>query len=239
MHVPSFVSKIRALGWDLDGTLYPTQARLTSLIHQKQREAVAEKMGWDLPRTQKEYAKRYRRLGSNTKTMTSFGVDGVKFFTGVWDEIDISKFIHRDGRIIRLFSLLKGLRHFLISNSNRIDQVRKKLDFIGLRPKMFELIVSTVELGAVKPDPQPFLFALEKLELEPQEVMFIGDRVTTDILGARGVGMRTCLVGKESKDADISLPTVYDVGELFKVQNAKRKTQSHISKGKARGESNG
>ena len=219
MDRPSWISEILALGWDLDGTLYrsfPGETELTDMIRKRQLAAVASKQGWDLRRTQREYRKRYLELGSNTKTMTSFGIDGVDFFTSIWDEIDLKKYIQRDGRITELFERLPGKRHFLISNSNRIDQIEKKLHLIGLDPNVFELIVSTVDLKAVKPDPKPFLVALEKLQLKPGQVLFIGDRVTTDIMGARGVGMRTCMVWGESKAADISLATVYDVGRLFR-----------------------
>ena len=158
MHIPSWIPSIRALGWDLDGTLYPTSQVLTRLIQKRQYQAVSEKMRWSLQRTRSEYEKRYFTLGSNTKTMTSFGIDGIAFFTSVWDTIDLSTFIHRDERIIRLFEALSKLRHFLISNSNRLDQIQKKLLLIGLAPEIFEVIVPTEELGEVKPDPAPFLF---------------------------------------------------------------------------------
>lgn len=222
MRRPAWITQIEALGWDLDGTLYPTSQALTTIIHHKQYEAVSVRMGWGRERTLKEYGKRYRQLGSNTKTLNSFGIDGLSFFSSVWDEIELDRFIKQDRRLVRLFTSLVSWRQFLISNSNRIDQMNTKLELIGLKPSLFEFIVSTVDLGAVKPDPAPFLKALETLELAPEQVMFIGDRESTDILGARGVGMRTCLVWGKSKAADISLPTVYDVGVLFFNSKGKR-----------------
>ena len=215
MSLPSWINTIRALGWDLDGTLYPPSQALNKLIQKRQYQAVSEKMRWSIQRTGSEYEKRYINLGSHTKTMSSFGIDGISFFTSVWDTIDLSRFIHRDERIIRLFEAFTMRRHFLISNSNRLDQIKKKLLLIGLEPEIFEVIVQTEDLGEVKPDPAPFLFALEKLQLPPEQTLFIGDRVNTDVLGAKGVGLRTVLVRGRSQEADISLPTVYDVGRLF------------------------
>lgn len=213
-----WISQIKALGWDLDGTLYrsfPSSSELSKIIAQRQIQAVAKRKGWNLGQAKKAYKKRYRELGSNTKTMISFGIDGIKFFTSFWDEIDLGKFIKRDERTIDLFYSLRGKRHFLISNSNRIDQIERKLKLIGLSPSVFDFVVSTVELGVVKPDPQPFLVALEKLKLEPKQVLFIGDRERTDVLGAKGVGMKTCLVWGKSDEADVSLESVYEVGALF------------------------
>lgn len=212
----------------MDGTLYPPNPALTALLHARQHGAVAKRMGWSREVAEREYARRYRELGSNTKTMISFGIDGVAFFTRLWDSVDLTVYLKNDARLRALFNDLRGWRHFLISNSNRADQIERKLSLLGLDPGVFELVLSTVDIGAVKPDPKPFLVAMEKLGLPPQQCLFVGDRETTDILGARGVGMRTCMVWDKSSQADISLPTVYDVGELFeslKVERKKSKLQ--------------
>jgi len=218
MHIPSWIQTIRALGWDLDGTLYPTSQALTRLIQKRQYQVVSENMRWSLQRAKSEYEKRYMKLGSNTKTMTSFGIDGISYFTSVWDAIDLSRFIHRDERMMRLFEAFTKQRHFLISNSNRLDQIQKKLLLIGLQAEIFEVIVPTEELGEVKPDPAPFLFALEKLRLPPEQTLFIGDRVSTDVMGASAVGMRTCRIGETTPSADICVPSVYDIASIFSDQ---------------------
>lgn len=46
------------------------------------------------------------------------------------------------------------------------------------------------ELGCWKPNPRIFLHTLSKLEVAPQEAIFIGDNPREDIVGAQGVGMR-------------------------------------------------
>ena len=45
-----------------------------------------------------------------------------------------------------------------------------------------------------KPEPPIFHLALERLGLPPEHVVMIGDRIETDILGAKRVGLRTVLV---------------------------------------------
>lgn len=215
MKKPGWLKDIKALGWDLDGTLYASSAELSSIIKHKLHAAVADKHGWDLSRAERKYEKRYRRLGSNTKTAIFFGIDGMAFFVKFWDEVDLGRFIAKDKRIIQMFRNLTDKRHFIISNSNRVDQIERKLALIGLKASVFEFLVSTVDLDAVKPDSKSFLEGLERLQLEPNKVLFIGDRVDTDIMGARGVGMRTCLVWSKSDEADVSLESVYQVSKLF------------------------
>lgn len=218
MKKPRWLNEIKALGWDLDGTLYPAyDGELSGLIREKLYKVVAERLSLNFSQAKREYEKRYRMMGSNTKALNSFGIEGTDFFVKFWDEVDLERFIVKDERVVKMFVDLKDKRHFIISNSNRVDQIERKLMLIGLKPSIFEFIISTVGLRAVKPDPEPFVLALEKLKLKARQVLFVGDREDADIKGAHRVGMRTCLVWGESRVADLSLDVVYDVRELFEV----------------------
>jgi FMN hydrolase / 5-amino-6-(5-phospho-D-ribitylamino)uracil phosphatase len=69
-----------------------------------------------------------------------------------------------------------------ISNGNA-DVRRLGLD------RYFKVIVSADEIGLSKPDPAPFLAALERAGAEPHETLHIGDHPVDDIQGARAVGL--------------------------------------------------
>lgn len=71
-----------------------------------------------------------------------------------------------------------------ISNGNA--DVRK----LGLE-KYFKIIVSADEIGLSKPDPAPFVAALERAGVQPQQALHIGDHPVDDIAGARAVGLHT------------------------------------------------
>src|SRR5690606_25715294 len=55
----------------------------------------------------------------------------------------------------------------------------------------FRVIVSADEVGLSKPDPAPFLAALERAGVEPSQALHIGDHPVDDIAGARAVGLHT------------------------------------------------
>jgi putative hydrolase of the HAD superfamily len=59
----------------------------------------------------------------------------------------------------------------------------------GLRG-WFDVVVLSAEIGARKPDPAPFLAALEQLGVEPARAVHIGDHLPHDEVGARSAGMR-------------------------------------------------
>jgi HAD superfamily hydrolase (TIGR01549 family) len=64
----------------------------------------------------------------------------------------------------------------------------RKLVYFGL-DEFFDYVVTSEEAGADKPDKMPFKVALEKLQLEPENIWMIGDNPKTDMVGAGEMGM--------------------------------------------------
>ena len=64
-----------------------------------------------------------------------------------------------------------------------------------------------------KPAPEMYQAALERLDLLPQQVMVVGDRLETDIAGAQPLGLRTALVlsGVSSKSEALAWQPRLDV----------------------------
>jgi putative hydrolase of the HAD superfamily len=58
------------------------------------------------------------------------------------------------------------------------------------------LIITFDDTGEQKPSEKPFRFALDKLNLYPEEVLFVGDSFTRDIMGAKKLGMNTLRIKK-------------------------------------------
>src|SRR5690606_2309213 len=78
-------------------------------------------------------------------------------------------------------------RHYQLATiSNGNADVRR----LGLE-KYFKIIVSADEIGLSKPDPAPFLAALERAGVEPHQALHIGDHPIDDIQGAREAGLHT------------------------------------------------
>lgn len=67
----------------------------------------------------------------------------------------------------------------------------------GIR-QYFDVIVSSAETGASKPDLKIFDIALKKAECSPEEAYMIGDRLDNDIVPAAKMGMYTIWVRQGS-----------------------------------------
>jgi putative hydrolase of the HAD superfamily len=77
--------------------------------------------------------------------------------------------------------------------SNAFDPgwlLRRDLDQMGLTERL-DVAVFSSEVGKRKPHPEIFRRALAELGVEPEAVIFVGDRLYEDIRGARELGMKT------------------------------------------------
>ncbi|MFG2915930.1 HAD family hydrolase [Kitasatospora sp. NPDC048298] len=57
-----------------------------------------------------------------------------------------------------------------------------------------DLIGTSDDWGASKPDPAFFERVAEAVPAEPREILYVGDRLDNDVLPARAAGMRTALI---------------------------------------------
>jgi HAD superfamily hydrolase (TIGR01662 family) len=79
-----------------------------------------------------------------------------------------------------------GYRMSILSNSDgRTEEIFCSL---GLR-RYFEFIFDSQKLEVEKPDPKIFVKVMERLQLSPGEMLYIGDIYTIDILGANRAGV--------------------------------------------------
>ena len=86
-----------------------------------------------------------------------------------------------------------GYRLAVVSNtSTRSSLLDGYLTSAGLLP-LFETAVYSTDLGVRKPHPEIYREALRRLDLRPEDVLFVGDRVREDVRGPQSVGIRAVL----------------------------------------------
>lgn len=81
-----------------------------------------------------------------------------------------------------------GLRLAVVTNAPGRYQ-RAKIEALGLAGR-FDALVISGEIGVRKPDLRIFRGASEALDLAPERIVHIGDRLSTDALGSSRAGMR-------------------------------------------------
>ena len=77
----------------------------------------------------------------------------------------------------------KGIKMFILSNTNKIEKVKKVANILELEFINF----------AHKPNKKGFLKVKERLGLKEENIAVVGDQIFTDILGGNRVNMFTIL----------------------------------------------
>ncbi|HEY0079968.1 MAG TPA: HAD family hydrolase [Pyrinomonadaceae bacterium] len=107
-----------------------------------------------------------------------------------------------------------GLRVAVISNTED-GRLQELLELVELAAQMDFLIDSYV-VGHRKPDAAIFHLALERLRLEPEEAVYVGDSYAHDALAAIKVGMRAVLLDALDLHPESVCPRIRTLGELIR-----------------------
>ncbi len=101
----------------------------------------------------------------------------------------------------------RGLRVGVVSNTYQSSRsLATSLRRFRLLRYIDALIVSS-EVGWGKPDPTIFDEALRRLEVRPEETVFVGDTVLADIKGSQALGMKAVLTWQyRQEDPDDAKP---------------------------------
>jgi putative hydrolase of the HAD superfamily len=91
----------------------------------------------------------------------------------------------------------RGLRLGMISVcSEEVAELWEETPFAGL----FDSTVFSCSVGFRKPDPAIYQLALDELDVEPGEAIFVGDGANDELAGAERVGMRAVLILRPEQD---------------------------------------
>jgi len=91
-----------------------------------------------------------------------------------------------------------------------------KLRALGLDGRFSAVVCSTdPEIGVLKPHPRGFLTVCDRWQIDPSEVLVVGDRVEVDAAGATAAGMPCVVIGRAS-------PSPPDTPEVLFVPSLER-----------------
>jgi putative hydrolase of the HAD superfamily len=81
----------------------------------------------------------------------------------------------------------------LISNIEK--SMNETIQKLGIAAKL-DIIVTSLDAGAAKPDPAIFQYALKKVNVLPSESIYVGDQYQVDMAGAKAAGMQGILLDR-------------------------------------------
>jgi putative hydrolase of the HAD superfamily len=190
---------IKAIFFDIDDTLYDS-TKLTTMARQnsvramidsgvpvKEEDRLYNMLDEIIKKHGSNYGKHYDRL------LEELGLerDPKIIAAGVvaYEHTKEGYLVPFPGVIPTLLTLKERYRLGVISNGLAVKQWEKLIG-LGIH-HLFDTVATSEEVGYDKPQKEIFLFAIEKLDLSPEECVMLGDRLDTDVLGGNLAGMRT------------------------------------------------
>ncbi len=210
---------IKVLIWDFDGTLYQPNPELFSEVRQAEYKTIMLHTGWTYDETVIKFHENYKKVTpSATETVAILcGIPTAEAAVENENYYDRRKYLQGDSKLVDLFHKLSDFQHFILANGSRI-RLEETLITLGLDKNRFKEIITSEIVGVNKPHEEGFKYILGKTKLPPDNHLMIGDREIVDLVPAKNLGMKTCLLFSDQlpdKYTDIVLSTVYDVENIL------------------------
>jgi 2-haloalkanoic acid dehalogenase type II len=107
-----------------------------------------------------------------------------------------------------------GLKIGLISNGYE-EEINRCMQQAGLEIAAFDVVVGVDAVGEMKPHPDIFTYAFHKLNVQPDETLFVGDDLDADYKGAENVGMHALLINRTERKVLCDPKTITDLREVL------------------------
>ncbi len=108
----------------------------------------------------------------------------------------------------------RGLKLGLISTAYE-EEIHLVLERVNLEKTTFDIIVGVDTMQCMKPHPDIFKYALRKLDVRPEETIFVGDNVEADYKGAENAGLHALLIDRTEKQKQGDLRTIKNLKEIL------------------------
>ena len=118
-----------------------------------------------------------------------------------------------------------GVRMGVVSNTTNPRFMKEnEMKAAGLEP-FFDFAIYSSDTPYRKPHPSIFQLAIESLKLKPEEILFVGDNIRLDIVGAQNVGMKSAWINRERKTNSMEGEPDYELHSLMDLLRIDSPTQ--------------
>ena len=124
--------------------------------------------------------------------------------------------VFRDDSYEIVKSLRGKVKQYVVSNGTVVAQ-EKKLCLSGLGELMDSIFLSE-SLGVEKPNVEFFERMFETIgSVEKDQVLIVGDSLTSDIRGGNNAGIKTCWYNPDHKERYADVKIDYEIADLHEI----------------------
>ena len=217
------MKNVKVIAFDMDNTLIDRQGAFVRCVRDMIEEDTEEKIGVQAFSQFMEHFLILDNNGMGNKEIL-FNYYIEYFHLDLTWDIIMDRWVDRLAGYMRLMedavevldALSKKYRLAILTNGDSVSQRGKLNTFPHL--DWFEIVMVAGDYPWAKPDVRIFELLCEKLKVMPSEVVFVGDTIASDIIGAKNAGMKTIWIqGDERLNSDLPDIRLYQLSELLSV----------------------
>ena len=212
---------IKAVGFDLDGTLY----KITPQIDDRVKTMIAEKILEKKPElgtlenALKFHIEKFQELESSFKTVVAAGYtedEASLIMKRILEESDITDLIPEDPELVKIIEAISEKYYTYLISTSPSEAGIKKLRAIGLKEDSFNSITfGDAPWFTKQPKTVAFEHAIKSSNIPAEEHIYIGDRKKADILFPKELGMHAVAVYSQIPEADFSIDNIHAIKDLL------------------------
>lgn len=188
---------IKHIWFDCDGTLYPSPKELDDRVEKEILDELKIRKKLSLEQLRCDYKSALKKEGSKTRALGLFGISQEEAIN-IINRVKHADYVQTDPKLaVTLYDLKQQHLYLSIFTNNKRPILTEVLQKLELKDDLFYYQLTGSEVRS-KPDEEGYqrIVARCKTELDqnPDELLFVGDRETTDLDPARNYGMNTLLV---------------------------------------------
>jgi len=217
---PEIISGNRTFIFDLDGTLYRfnskgfLDSKFYSDIRKRAYKFLSEKLKVSEECAKETYNCIKTKYNGEVSigTEKEFGINRYDYFNFVWN-LEPSDYITKNPSIREIFYNLEG-KIAILTGAPKV-WAKKVLEYL----EVYDIVANALFTGEPdirKPNPLSFQQVLDYFRILPEQAISIGDQESTDIIPAKKLGIKTILLGSDTKSADFCINKLEDIIPLIR-----------------------
>ena len=213
---------IKAIGFDLDQTLYPKSPEIDAAIQQYIYERIAEHKDCSVAEGKNLFQTHYPKM-SGRETLKVLGLPNpADIIQEALERADIAKFLKPDSKVIAfLEEVSSNFRHVALITGSHEANAKQKLAKLGIPLSSFTCLIFGDQFS--KRDGAAYKQWLDGVrdddpKIKPSEFLYVGDRPVSDVDPVLALGMKAVLVNVKKKDDSVKVeqfPSLLDIRSLI------------------------
>jgi FMN phosphatase YigB (HAD superfamily) len=211
----SLAHEIKHVWFDVNGTLIPDTPEYTAayntLRYSAYAQAIVRPISSELI---SEFEELYRQLGTNSAVFRSLGLPD-EYWQHKFSTLKKEEFYKPNKSIYGTLDILRTKVPISVFTNVNLEEFYRTLKIVSIDPSWLTAVISGDDCKERKPALDGFNLIVNRSNLSPSSILYIGDRLKADILPAKQVGLKTAMMWASCPDADYSFEQFEDILSIF------------------------